>query len=95
MAIKKNKQNGQEFWGCTGYPECKNALPMPKEEAKVPVVRPGEPLKPFTKATTTMYVSYAKDIFCACYASPKIKAEAHDVMNMAIGMVKQAKEAFE
>lgn len=68
-------------------------------EEKVEVVRPGEPVKanvpPYNK-NTTMYVSYAKDIFCALiqhdeYAS---KGQQSAVMNVAIELVKQARDSF-
>jgi len=44
---------------------------------------------------TTMYVSYAKDIFCALRAAKEMeKASEIDVMEEAISLVKQAREAF-
>ena len=46
------------------------------------------------KNTTTMYVSYAKDIFCALLAWDK-DAKIDESMETAIVLVKQAKEAFE
>lgn len=48
------------------------------------------------KKNTTMYVSYAKDIFCALIESAKEnKVPADEVMEMSISLVKQAQTAFE
>lgn len=44
--------------------------------------------------TTTMYVSYAKDIFC-CLVEKFGSGSVEDNMKTAITLVKQAKEAFE
>ncbi len=49
------------------------------------------------KNHTTMYVSYAKDIFCNLLNSENLNAD-YDIntkMTNAINLVKQAKEAFE
>jgi len=48
--------------------------------------------------TTAMYVSYAKDIFCAMVGSPiwqKSDLTQKEKMQVAIELVKQAREAFE
>lgn len=53
-------------------------------------------VKKDTAKNTTMYTSYAKDIFCALYSTEKTKnLNADLVMEIAIDLVKQAKEAFE
>jgi len=44
---------------------------------------------------TTMYVSYAKDIFCALVNNKASSDDFQRDMNCAIELVKQAKEAFE
>ena len=63
--------------------------------------KPGEPSAPKApNRNTTMYVSYAKDIFCAIVGTdmpqqdgkPYITTEA---MKQSIALVKQAREAFE
>lgn len=71
------------------------------EEEEVEVQKIGKPSEnqTFKKASnhTTMYVSYAKDIFCAMINTntyPEGFQEA-GVMKLAIDLVKQAKEAFE
>lgn len=28
MVIRENNESGDRFWGCTGYPECKNTRPL-------------------------------------------------------------------
>ena len=59
---------------------------------KPEVVKIGE--KPKGKfEPTSMYVSYAKDIFCQIQGSTTGNAKAN--MNLAIELIKQAKEAFE
>lgn len=50
------------------------------------------------KMSTTMYTSYAKDIFVALFERTQvdnIRINATDNMELAIKLVKQAKEAFE
>ena len=74
-------------------------------DAEVEVVKPGSvPEKAVQNGTrnTTMYVSYAKDIFCAIFqAQPYGKSvlvsewTIEDYMKKSIELVKQAKEAFE
>ncbi len=67
-------------------------------EKPIEVVKPGEKAaqKP-SNAHTTMYVSYAKDIFCALESKWKSAddSQIRGTMNYAIELVKQAKEAFE
>jgi len=63
-----------------------------------PVVRPGEPVKPtIPNRNTTMYVSYAKDLFCAILEKGTLadREDGRLAMQLAIELVKQAKEAFE
>ena len=66
---------------------------------KIEVVKPGVPqeIKQSPNRNATMYVSYAKDIFCAVMNesedSPEVKPE--EIMTQAINLVKQAKTAFE
>ena len=47
-----------------------------------------------SKDFTTMYVSYAKDIFCVLAALNSDKS-VEEKMSLSISLVKQAKEAFE
>ena len=69
-------------------------------EQNVPVVKPGMPVNigkssegmPVPNRNTTMYVSYAKDIFCAIY--DRDKASTGDYMQAAIELVKQAQKEF-
>ena len=62
---------------------------------EVPVVKPGEPVKAAQNGSkhTTMYVSYAKDIFCAMIALGENKDNTY-IMETAIGLVKQAQKEF-
>ena len=53
--------------------------------------KPGKVDESDPKGSTTMYVGYAKDIFCEIYEKDFNK---EDLMNMAINLVKQAREAF-
>ena len=71
------------------------------ESDKVVTERPGEVVPQETKVKEsrlpnhkTMYVSYAKDIFCVLYQK---EAEEHPevLMKICTNLVKQAKEAFE
>jgi hypothetical protein len=55
-----------------------------QQETKVPVVRDN----------TTMYVSYAKDIFCKLVENAK-ESTAQDLMGISIALVKQARTEFE
>ena len=58
-------------------------------------------VKPETKGNGSMYVSYAKDIFCSFGYKPtaaemeKNATEVEILMHHAIELVKQAKKAFE
>lgn len=47
--------------------------------------------------TSAMFVSYAKDIFCSALNNKKELEDMspRELMDVAIGLVKQAKEAFE
>ena len=50
----------------------------------------------YVNPCTTMYTSYAKDIFCAMVNEPELKGTpAEDTMKLSIELVKQAREAFE
>ena len=73
----------------------KNIRSIVKADVEV-VDSKGEPVvKPkniVVKNTTTMYVSYAKDIFCELY-TPEV--EPAKIMELAISMVLQAKKVFE
>ena len=65
-----------------------------QEEVKAEVFKPGAKVGLAPNKSTTMYVSYAKDIFCEIYQEGN--GISHDtVMGEAIKLVKQAKEAFE
>lgn len=50
---------------------------------------------PKTSTNGSMYTSYAKDIFCALLEKTKEDSNIPDMMDLAINLVKQAKEAFE
>lgn len=63
-----------------------NAVSEDSEEVEVEKIG-----KSFNR-NTTMYVSYAKDIFCALVDKEK---DIPDQMESAIALVKRAKEAFE
>ncbi len=83
-----------------GYKDEERAVGMGMVDEKPEVVRPGEmitpgypkPITAYNNKNTTMYTSYAKDIFCAMYAT---EYEAKDIMDLAIELVKQARKAFE
>ncbi len=63
---------------------------------KPEVVKPGEsPHSIGEYQPISMYVSYAKDIFCALYDFKKEIVSVDETMKLAIALVKQAKEAFE
>lgn len=61
---------------------------LPTED-KVEVVKPGIPNH------TTMYVSYAKDIFCELMKEQGFKDTPELSMSQAIELVKQARREFE
>ena len=67
-----------------------------KVDEKPEVVKVGNSEKTIVngKPTTTMYTSYAKDIFCAIRVEDT-QIPTKDVMDIAIKLVKQAREAFE
>ncbi len=68
------------------------------EEINAPVVRPGEAQKSVVKLNgknTTMYVSYAKDVFLGIVKPDLAVDELKNTMKTAVEIVKQAKEAFE
>ena len=75
----------------------------PKTPLNVPLVKVGEKSlpTPMGKSThTTMYVSYAKDIFCALISKeadlPRITEDiGKNKMRQAIELVKQARGEFE
>ncbi len=65
------------------------------DKAEVEVVKVGERPK---NSNCTMYTSYAKDIFCKLCdigEQPHNSEEGKTLMDSAIELVKQAKEAFE
>ena len=73
------------------YGESEDEIAVKGETDEKPeVVRPGETIP--KSRNTTMYVSYAKDVFCAMYEKDFNK---EDLMNMAVNLIKQAKSAFE
>lgn len=88
------------FWGCTGFPMCSNTKQI-EDDAKVVVTQyvPHKGQEKPAKSYTTMYVSYAKDIFCAILEKTpfdRLSPESAEIlMKDAINTVKQAKEAFE
>ena len=71
-------------------------------EEDVPVEKPGEttimgggcPEYQKNSKTASMYTSYAKDIYCSLPMEARVGLEKEN-MNLAISLVKQAKEAFE
>ena len=76
---------------------------VPVEKPKMSADAPGVDSSPdrafvreINKSKASMYVSYAKDIFCALVtqSNEQIKTGG-DIMHTAIELVKQAKEAFE
>jgi len=76
--------------------------PVPVQ--KIPVVSPGEIKPVIPNGQLSMYVSYAKDVFCSLRAGgygrirnhPEIMADTttEQLMKEAIELVKQAQEAF-
>jgi hypothetical protein len=93
MVLRKS-QHG-EFYGCSQYPKCKNTEKVELTPPETPIVHQNG-LKPQIKQNTnkcvSMYVSYAKDIFCQVYIAGCNK---ETVMDDCVQLVKQAKEAFE
>jgi hypothetical protein len=71
----------------------------PKQpEAPVQIVKPGVTPQSKGNAHSAMYVSYAKDIFVALinkYETVNAMGISTPIMEEAIDLVKQAKEAFE
>ncbi len=70
------------------------------QQEKPPVVKPqGAWSKPSSSNgkynPTSMYVSYAKDIFCSFGYQGNDESEAEHLMKRSIYLVKQAKESFE
>ncbi len=69
--------------------------------APIPTVRPGEAAKtaeraPMNEIQVGVYTSYAKDIFCALITGSEVIGRTPEqVMEDAILLVKQAREAFE
>lgn len=67
------------------------------EEDKIETAKPGEFKAAKSTAPASMYVSYAKDIFCAFVARIPAGEELAQslIMEQSIKLVKAAKEAFE
>jgi hypothetical protein len=93
IAIDEEKgfKNIRKFIGKADKIEVVKPLKFDKIESKPNVV---------AKDTTTMYVSYAKDIFCRLMETdgkekPKSWQDIDGEMTKAINLVKQAKYAFE
>ena len=77
---------------CYGIPEDKDMNEVEVEK----IGRPSEN-KDFPKSKNSqasMYVSYAKDIFCAVFKGHE-EEDPKQIMEQSINLVKQAKEAFE
>ena len=76
-----------------------NMSDMIAVDGEVPVVKVNEVKTKYDpKITSSMYAAYAKDIFCAIVGDTGTKWTEDtwkDCMNIAINLVKQAKEAFE
>ena len=64
------------------------------EEDKIETAKPGEFKAAKSTAPASMYVSYAKDIFI-CLEKALTDKNGPEIMEQAITLVKQAKEAFE
>ena len=85
---------------CSAIKKAEYASKQPIVDEKPEVVKMGEkinlgypvPQKAVQNNHATMYTSYAKDIFCAVYKNEML---GETVMQEAIELVKQAKEAFE
>lgn len=66
---------------------------MNRSEAVIAAYKAGKDYKP--NGNGSMYASYAKDVFCAIVKEDKNVHKTEDLMEAAIALVKQAKEAFE
>ena len=80
-------------------PECSAAKKQAYEDNNVPVEKPGQPIetpKPIgkTNSQTAMYVSYAKDIFCALVEKGS-SADHNTNMKVATNLVKQAMQELQ
>jgi len=80
----EGQQKGQ-FWNMETMKEFAGVVKMAQSGSKS------------QNGTASMYVSYAKDVFCAMWSSkgPETPEIAGQIMNLSIDLVKQAKEAFE
>lgn len=67
----------------------------PMETQKIEGIRSQHIITQKNGQYTTMYVSYAKDIFCEFAKTQGKDLSAIDDMTLAIKLVKQAREAFE
>ena len=68
-----------------------------EDSAEIPVVKPGVVNNPSVSngKHTTMYVSYAKDVFKSLQESKIGSNNLIEDMRVSIDLIKQAKEAFE
>lgn len=46
MNLRTNRTDGSKFWACTGYPQCKNTMPVEAVAPKAPQAPKEEPQKP-------------------------------------------------
>ena len=90
---------------CSAQKKADYEAQMGEPQASVPVEKPGEiPGKRFpsdmpsmgktSNGQSAMYVSYAKDIFCALVQDKATKMDDNEVMKLSIELVKQAQAAF-
>ena len=90
----KGQQVSLDIAEKNGFKNIKAALPCAQEPEvtteKIPAKPAYEP-----KNLTTMYVSYAKDIFCRIVELKDSSLTLEGQMVVAIQLVKQAKQAFE
>lgn len=86
--VEKNGKNGA-FMACTNYPNCRNTA-----NVEAGTQAPAYPTDKIASKNTTMYTSYAKDIFIALNQPNQTETPAQ-MMEMAVALVQQAKVAFE
>ena len=92
---------------CSAAKKAQFALAEPVQPVNAPVVKPGTIREELDNAfgkskpknndiQVGVYTSYAKDIFVAIRTDPLLSViPVDEIMNQAIDLVKQAKEAFE
>jgi hypothetical protein len=91
IAKSEPNEDGKVFSNIRGISQKGNTESQPASEKASSVAPKGN----YSGNTTTMYVSYAKDIFCALIEKENANKLWDEMMKDAINLVKQAKTAFE